>query len=260
MIFAIDATNWTHTLWHTVGSQEPILAADRLQAAVHYLSQRSDGIQTIACWDSRSFRHDIHPEYKANRKEKEQGLQDALDQTRTAFEPLAANLEMDGYEADDLLASIAARANHRNTKCVLASADKDLYQCLRNGTVSILRNFQTDNLARYGAEGRTLTNPVWMTESTFREKYELSPSQWTDYQALCGQPGDNIKGCPGFGPVATTKALKSCGTVLEMLRDPWKVPCSDRQRRNLFAWKPHAELTLRLVTLVKTVEEVDEIL
>ena len=80
----------------------------------------------MACFDRRSFRHDLYPLYKAHRKPKPAGLQAVLDEGPAAVASIAVPCAVDGYEADDCLATVARDAIAAGSRAVIASPDKDL--------------------------------------------------------------------------------------------------------------------------------------
>lgn len=241
----IDGTNWVHALYHALRGRDVLqhlcrrarILADHLQASV-----------TLICFDCRSFRHGLSPSYKANRLGKEEALlrllAEAPDRVAAAGQPVY----QEGFEADDCLATLAAIARCSQAKCVLASADKDLFQCLVDGRVGVLRKFET--------AGAEVVKPSleWMTarELEISEKYNgLRPACWADYQALVGEPGDNVLGCPSWGEKTARRALGNAGSIAAMLKDPWAVNCTGKQMALLQAWAKSGamKLALDLVTL-----------
>jgi 5'-3' exonuclease len=271
MILAIDGTNWIHALWHATGDSAPQLAAKRLAVVADYVADRTAvttgacPFHVIVCWDRPSFRCGLYPEYKANRKEKDPGLAKALEEAPEAMGKQAMQISADGLEADDLLASLAAVAVASGQQAILCSADKDLYQCLADGKVCILKGFKT---------GRNLYDEQWVNESSLFASFGLKPSQWADYQCLVGEPGDNVPGCPGWGPVHTEAALRKCGSVERMLElltpgttayNPWALPGWNGKKpparhRNLLDWKEQYQTTRQLIELRIDVDAVRDVL
>jgi DNA polymerase-1 len=147
----------------------------------------------------------------------------------------------DGFEADDQLATITAIGLATDRQVVLASPDKDIRQCLVSGRVSILRGFTVEH-------GK-LKRPEWLTAKGVEEKYGVRPEQWTDFQALTGDAGDGIEGCPGFGPVNAQKVLSAAGTLDRVFTHILGLPITPRLRTSLLNWQPLARDVLRLVTL-----------
>lgn len=251
MILVIDANNELHKIWHANSGLNVVpTCCNRIRALIDHL-RPSD---VFACFDSRSFRHDLietHnaaggtiPEYKAARPDRDPALDDAIAAAPLAFGQAGAMpVHEDGYEADDLLATFAHIGSFFRDKVVLASGDKDLRQCLVDGLVTQLRAFGTfaGNIQADKLE--------WFTTTTLLEKYGLVPGQWPDYQTLVGDSTDGIGGCPGWGEKTAAAALVKCGSLDRMIADPWAVPCTQSQRTKLLAFRPLVELTRRLVTL-----------
>jgi len=264
MILGIDGTNWIHTLWYAAGHDAIDLALNRLRAitnhALHVTGTEPLGV--IVCWDRHSFRHDLYPPYKSDRKEKEPELIKALDSAPDILGQEATQLAVDGFEADDLLASLAHTATLTNQKAVICSADRDLYQCLRAGQVSVLTNFKT-----YRGQ---ICMPQWVTESTLIRDHNIKPSQWVDYQCLVGEKGDSVPGCLGWGPVNAEKALSKFGSIDQMLSlltpgpnyNPWVFPGYKRGQlpakfQALLDWQEQYPLTKQLIELRVDVDVMD---
>ncbi len=241
MIFlGIDGTNWVHQLWHARGGQGVLEGfAGWLRATIEHVRPAA----TVVAFDARSFRYDLLPQYKAGRPEKPTGLKEALSNAQHACDCLdfAATVCEEGFEADDCLATLARIGRAGEGRVVIASPDKDLRQCLVDGRVSILRKFS--------AAGGKLSRAEWLTAGGLRREFGLEPEQWTSYQALAGDTGDNIQGVSGWGPVTTKKALAVGRTLEGCLANVWKLPISNRQQSALLAFRPRAALTLQLVTL-----------
>jgi DNA polymerase I len=239
MLLGIDATNWVHSLWHAQRGKGVITALlQRIECLITAIRPR----HVVCCFDRRSFRHDRYPAYKATRKEKDCTLVQDLADAPAAVMDLATIATEDGYEADDCLASLAALGQRLGEKVVLASPDKDLLQCLVDGQVTILRSFVR-------CSDGSFKEPVWQMADWLREKTKFSPQQWPDYQALCGDSGDNVPGCPGWGEVTSLAALQPAGSLAECFRNPWSLPITPRQQASLLKFRGQAELMLELVTL-----------
>jgi DNA polymerase-1 len=271
VIIGVDGTNWVSSLWHTVGDRAPVLAAERLSAVVdHALGLSATPVRVVVCWDRRSFRHDANPEYKAGRKAKDPGWVRAIEEGPKHLGVEGNSLAVDGYEADDLLASMAAAAVAVGEQCILCTMDKDCYQCLVAGQVSVLRNFKTDHVTVDDSRYIRLYKPQWITEACLLTETGLRAAQWIDYQCLVGESGDNVAGCPGWGPKTATEHLQKCGSIERLFAmltpgaaeyNPWAVPGYNAKKvpakhRALLAWKPHYPATRRLIELRTDVWEV----
>jgi DNA polymerase-1 len=237
MILGIDGTNWVHVLWHAKGGQGVVDAVvDRARALVEKLQPSA----AVACFDRRSFRHGLVDGYKGDRKPRPEELTKALADAETAIGTLCTVAAEDGYEADDGLATMAAWGKQAGLEVILASPDKDLRQCLGGGC-RLLRSFKLAN--------GEATQGEWYTEMSLFDEYGLQASQWVEYQMLVGDRGDAIDGCPGWGEKTAAKVLGQCKTLEACWANPWAVPCTDKQRSSLIAFRERAELVRELVTL-----------
>lgn len=252
MILGIDGTNWVHVLWHAQHGRDVTAAfLRRLQALVDALTPRA----TVACFDRRSCRADIDPGYKASRKEKPAELVADLAAVELAVaeSELATIAQQDGAEADDSLATLAYWGQMAGEDVILASPDKDLRQCLV-GPVKLLRSFRctwSDDVGRY-----VPVDGDWYTAMRLFDDTGLEPRQWVDYQMLVGDTSDDIKGPKGWGEKTATACLAKCGSVENMLANPWTCKCTDRQRGALIDFKRRATMVRQLVTLRTDVDAV----
>ncbi|MCL2696772.1 MAG: DNA polymerase I [Oscillospiraceae bacterium] len=132
-----------------------------------------------------TFRAKIYPEYKANRKGMPDELAVQLPYIKQLLSALGvAVLEQEGFEADDILGTLANAANASANECILATGDRDAFQ-LVNEKVSV-------NLAK-------TNDDTVFTPELIRETYGISPAQMVDVKALMGDSSDNIPGVKGIG-------------------------------------------------------------
>ncbi len=140
-----------------------------------------------------TFRHEMFEPYKAQREATPEALVQQLAPIRQAMDVLGLTVEVSqGNEADDLIASLAARFKGERP-VVIVGADKDLKQCLDSNVV----------LWDPAAKKEKLT-----TLEDFRQETGLEPSQWPDFQALIGDSSDNIPGVRGVGPKTAEKIFE----------------------------------------------------
>ncbi len=132
-----------------------------------------------------TYRNELYPDYKANRPRMPEALSVQLDPLKDGLRRLGIPvLEAEGGEADDCIASLAARYKDR-CSVVIVGADKDLRQCL------------DDNVVMWDpSQGKEKI----ITLDSFVEESGLNPDQWADYQAMIGDSADNIPGIPKVGP------------------------------------------------------------
>lgn len=145
------------------------------------------------------FRKELHPEYKAQRKETPKELLQQIPVIRRITEAMGLEtISTSGIEADDLIASMANKlASEEKCEVRIVSADKDLAQCVKDRVFLFLPPPSANP-----RKGWSLLNA-----SGVEEKFGVRPDQIADYLALIGDTSDNIPGLPGVGPKTATKWL-----------------------------------------------------
>lgn len=157
--------------------------------------------QVYICFDKSeyTFRSKIYPDYKMNRKEIDKELLDQFlmlkEYCKIVNFPF---IEIDLYEADDIIGSLACNAKDYNLHPFVVSGDKDLLQLLHRG-IDILY-LSNKGIIRYSKE-------------QFIKEYDIKLEQFGDYKALVGDPSDNIPGIPGVGKKTAAKLLNNYGTL-----------------------------------------------
>ena len=185
----------------------------------------------------RTFRHDLAPDYKANRAETADDLKIQFGHVRRLVDGMGiARIERDNYEADDVIATLAKQAVTQGIEVVIHSSDKDLLQLIRPGVVCYC--------------------PIKKERRGYNEciaKLGVPPDMVIDFQALVGDGVDNVCGVSGIGPKTAATLLKTYGglqAVLDAARDPFAfLPCSKKQRQALIDEADAARLSRELVTL-----------
>jgi len=178
-----------------------------------------------------TFRHELFPSYKANRAAMPDDLRPQLEpikQMVRAFNIPA--LELSGFEADDIIGTIAKKCEEQGMKCVVVTGDKDLMQIV------------TENV--------TLLDT--MKEKTYGipdviEKFGVEPKRVVDILALWGDTSDNIPGVPGIGEVTAKKLLQEFGCLDELLARAGEVKGKNGERLAEFA--DQARLCRQLATI-----------
>ncbi|HEY4100532.1 MAG TPA: DNA polymerase I [Gemmatimonadales bacterium] len=190
-----------------------------------------------------SFRTAEYAEYKSTREKLDDELQAdfdrAVERVRTLLEGFRIPLiDVAGYEADDVIGTLALRAAAAGLQAVIVSGDKDFYQLIRPG-VALL------NPGRGGPAG---VDEVWVTESNASERLGVPPSQVTDWLALVGDTSDNVPGVKGIGEKGAVQLLQQFGSV-EVLLDRAGEITQKRAREALQQQGDAARLSKRLVTI-----------
>lgn len=184
----------------------------------------------------QNFRNEIFPEYKGTRKEIPEDLIPQFPIIREATSALNLNqLEMDGYEADDLIATYAQKALDKGFEVVVVSADKDLMQLIRPGV--------------------SFYDPMkdkFFTPEDVKDKFGVYPDKVVDVQALAGDSIDNVPGVPGIGLKTAAQLVEEFGSLEQVLARAGEIK-QNKRRETLLANIDNAKISLALVTLKKDV-------
>jgi DNA polymerase-1 len=179
-----------------------------------------------------SFRQEIYPEYKAHRPPAPEDLVPQFPLVREATKALNIPcVELEGYEADDLIATYACEARKHGLEVVIVSSDKDLMQLIAPG-VSMLDPMKQ----KYIGEAEVL------------EKFGVTPDKVIEVQSLIGDPTDNVPGVPSIGPKTAAELINQFGTLEGVLAnlDQIKQP---KRREVLTQYAEAARISHKLVTL-----------
>jgi DNA polymerase-1 len=183
-------------------------------------------------YSSQTFRKDLYPEYKANRSEPPEDLIPQFGLIREATK--AFNLpciEVEGYEADDIIATYARQAEAVGAHATIISSDKDLMQLV------------TDHVSMYDS---MKDRQIGIAEVI--EKFGVAPEKMIDLQALTGDSTDNIPGVPGIGPKTAAQLLDEYGDLDTLLERASEIK-QNKRRENLIEFADQARLSRELVTL-----------
>ncbi|MGD2102821.1 MAG: DNA polymerase I, partial [Acidimicrobiia bacterium] len=193
-------------------------------------------------WDvsRKTFRTDAYPEYKANRDKAPDHFRSQLPLIDEVLEALhITQLREEGYEADDLIASLAKRAVDDGWDVLIVTGDRDAFQ-LVGGPVKVL-------YTRRGISDTVLADEGWI-----EEKYGISPSQYVEYAALRGDNSDNLPGVPGVGEKTAARLIGDYGSIdgiYQAVADQ-----TPKLRENLSASRDQVFLNRDLMALVDDLE------
>ena len=180
----------------------------------------------------KSFRNDMYDLYKANRPPAPEDLVPQFPLTRTATRAFnIACKEVEGYEADDIIATLACKARDAGGRCTILSSDKDMMQLVGDG-VEMLDAMKNKRVDRDGVF----------------EKFGVGPERVIDVQALAGDSVDNVPGAPGIGLKTAALLINEYGD-LEALLDRAEEIKQPKRRQTLIDNRAQIELSKRLVTL-----------
>lgn len=180
----------------------------------------------------KNFRNEIYPAYKENRKETPEALIPQFPLIRKATEALNIPwIEMEGYEADDLIATYARIATQRGWHINIISADKDLMQ-LMNNSVSLYDPMKKKKL----------------TKEDVVKKFGVFPDKVTDVQSLMGDSTDNVPGATGIGPKTAAELINQFGSLKNLLDHLDEIK-NERRREGLKRDKEQILVSQKLVKL-----------
>ncbi len=185
---------------------------------------------------SKTFRNDFYPEYKAHRPEPPEDLRPQFGLIRDATR--AFNLpciELEGYEADDIIATYARIAAEGGADVTIVSSDKDLMQLVRPGV----------RLLKPGLAGKP-DEPIGPDE--VREKFGVPPEKVIDVQALSGDSVDNVPGAPGIGIKTAAQLIGEYGDLETLLARAEEIK-QPKRRQTLIDNAEQIRVSKRLVTL-----------
>ena len=190
----------------------------------------------------KTFRSEIYSEYKANRKAMPDELRSQLPMIKEVCEAFGIpSVKQNGYEADDLIATYSTRLVKNGFSVRIVSPDKDLTQLI-TGDISLFD---------------PMKSKIVKSEDV-KEKFGVFPTQMTFFQALVGDTSDNVPGVEGVGPVTAAKLIQKFDSLDELFSKIDQVE-SKKIREKLQTHQKEAELSLKLVTLVKDIEVEEDI-
>ncbi len=186
-----------------------------------------------------SQREEIYPEYKATREKMPDDLAASLPRIRELVAGFNdAVVEVAGFEADDVIGTLALQARDAGIEAVIVSGDKDLYQLVGPGV----------HLLNPGRGGPTGVEAEWVDETNAGERFGIPPVQIPDYLALIGDSSDNVPGAPGIGPKTAVKLLQDYRNLEEILARAGEISAK-RVRESLLENADQVRLSRRLVTI-----------
>lgn len=186
-----------------------------------------------------SGREELFADYKATRRQMPEAMRATLPIMERLVEAMGILvLRQDGYEADDVIGTLAVKAAAAGIEAVIVTADKDFVQLVREGIA----------LYHPGANPRSGKQPVWTDVSNAHERFGVPPEHICDYLALVGDASDNVPGAKGIGPAMAVELIHKFGRVEDLLEHIVNVE-RRRARLVLNESKEDVLLSKRLVTI-----------
>ncbi len=149
-----------------------------------------------------TFRHALVSDYKAGRAEAPDILRQQLGLVRQVVETLKIPIvEKAGFEADDVIATLATEARDRGDEVIVVTGDRDAYQLVEDPLVKVLYNM------------RGVSDYALYDEAGIKARTGVTPADYPQYAALRGDPSDNLPGVPGVGPKTAAKLINTYGDL-----------------------------------------------
>ncbi|MEE2526612.1 DNA polymerase I [Hyphobacterium sp. HN65] len=189
-------------------------------------------LAVIFDYSGKSFRNDIYPDYKAHRPPAPEDLVPQFSIIRDATRAFGTPcIEMEGYEADDLIATYARQAEAKGAKVTIVSSDKDLMQLVG------------DRVTMFDTMKNKRIDPAGVVE-----KFGVGPDKVIEVQSLMGDSTDNVPGVPGIGPKTASQLIGEYGDLETLLSRAEEIK-QNKRRENLIEFADKARISKELVTL-----------
>ena len=182
-----------------------------------------------------NFRHEMYKEYKANREAMPEDMRQSIPYIKEMIEAFNIPvLEVAGFEADDVIGTLAKRAEKEGFKVYMMTPDKDYAQLV------------TDNVFVF-KPARGGNDPELWTPEKVLEKFKVTPDNIIDLLGLMGDSSDNVPGCPGIGPKGAEKLITEFGTIEGIYENIEAL--KGKQKQNMIDFKEQVLLSKTLVTI-----------
>jgi DNA polymerase-1 len=238
-VFVVDANSLIFQVFHAIPEMtsprgQPVNAVFGYTRDMLYLLEQQAPDYLFCAFDlaGPTFRHELFEGYKGTRSEMPEDLAPQFDFVRQTLSALTIPiLELEGFEADDILATLARICDEQSAQCFLVSGDKDCRQLL-SPQVQIFN----------------IRKNQFFDAAALQADWGIRPDQVIDYQALVGDSVDNVPGVPGIGPKTARELLQTYGTLDELLARAGEV-AGTKRRENLQQFADQARLCRKLVAL-----------
>lgn len=198
--------------------------------------QKPEYLAVVFDTKAPTFRHELYKEYKSTRLKMPEDMVTQLPKIRELVEKMKLPLiEKDGYEADDLIGTIATKAAGKKVGVVIVAGDKDFMQLVGDGIVMMVPQKGGEEIE-------------FFDEKAVEQKMGVPPEQIVDLLALMGDSSDNVPGLPGVGPKTAQELIKQFGGVEKLLEKAASIK-KEKLRENVLSNKDKALLSKKLVTI-----------
>ena len=239
VVYLIDGTAYIHRGYHAVRSLTnsrglPTNAAFSFTRMLLKFMKERQPEYAVVLFDAKgpTFRHDIYKEYKANRTAMPDDMAVQIPYIKKIVDAFhVPMLEMPGYEADDLIGTLARQAVEAGFDVVIVSGDKDFAQLV------------TDRVSIWDPMKEVSIDPAGV-----RKKFGIEPGQIIDAMALAGDNSDNVPGVPGIGEKTALALIREYGS-LDNIYQQVDAITKKKQKENLINFRDQAYLSRQLVTI-----------
>lgn len=203
-LVVVDGSSYLFRAYHAL---PPLMTSTGLASGAMYgvlnmlkkliQEEQPDYVAVVFDTKSKNFRHTLYPEYKANRPAMPEELATQIAPLHETIQAMGLPLiAMEGYEADDIIGTLAKIATDHHLKTVISTGDKDFAQLVNDDVMLV----------------NTMTN-TRLDPTNVRAKFGVNPDQIVDYLTLIGDPVDNVPGVPKVGPKTAVKWLNEYQTL-----------------------------------------------
>lgn len=207
---------------------------------LNVLKEQQPDYVAVAFDVGKTFRHEQFADYKGHRERMPDDLRHQVERIQQVVQALNIPIfTQDGFEADDVLGTLAKQAEAQGVETVIVTGDRDIVQVVSDKT-SVLTS------------GRKFSDTIVYTPETVRERWGLEPKQLIDLKALLGDTSDNVPGVKGVGEKGATELIQTYGS-LEGVYDHLDQITAKRTREALETGRNSAVLSKHLVTIVTDV-------
>ncbi len=244
----IDGNSLLHRAWHalprlTTKTGEVINAVYGFALVFLKVLKELKPDYLLVAFDAKgpTFRHQEFKEYKAKRVKQPEEFYTQIFRVKQILDSFNVKyLEIPGYEADDIIASLKIKNKNQKIKNIIVSGDLDLLQIV-------------DEQTELYAFKKGVSKIIIYDKETIKEKFGLAPEQLIDFKALKGDPSDNIVGVKGIGEKTALELIRKFGSLENLYQNLEKIE-NEKIRNLLIKQKENAFLSKKLVTIKKNLE------
>lgn len=240
-LYLIDAMALAFRIFHAMARSKPLTTSDGTKVSVPYSAAvflqklitefNPDYLALVSDTEARTFRHDLYAAYKGNRSDMPEDLAAQLPLFFELFTCLNIKiLKLPGYEADDIIGTLAKHASAAQLHTYIVSNDKDFMQLIDAQVAMLSKDYQV------------------LREEAVQQRFRCHPPQVSDFLALTGDSSDNVPGVHGIGAKSAEKLLAEFGSLDAIYRHIDSVK-PDGMRKKLIAGQEKARLSHQLVTI-----------